>query len=376
MLPLTTRRPATPAEAESSTHGLTVETIVDERALAPHRGAWAELAVAAGRPYSLPGWMLAWWKHARPPEAQLRVIAVRDGERLVGIAPFYVDGGTYRLLASPVSEPVEPLAAPGREAQVAACLAAELESAEPHAEAIDLGMQWATAAWGPLLCEAWPSSKPPLDRVGARIPVNAIRAEGHDFDAWLQTLSAKTRANIRRGRRRLAETGARFRLADPDSIERDVGEMLRLHSRRHAGKGSPLAREEVPRMLVAAGRELIPAGQFRLVCLEADDHFIAAALMLAAGGEVTGWSSGFDEAYAKFSPSLNVIVEGVAVAIEHGDRAFDLGPDTAPYKQRIADEERELVSRILIPRGRGHIRKRQSLALRSARGALQRLSGL
>lgn len=33
--------------------------------------------------------MEAWWRHQEPPDAKLAVVTVRDGEDLVGLAPFF-----------------------------------------------------------------------------------------------------------------------------------------------------------------------------------------------------------------------------------------------------------------------------------------------
>src|SRR5207237_381865 len=79
---------------------------------------------ASRRPYCAPAWMLAWWRHAAPRRAALRVILVRRGDELLGVAPFFVDRGygglaRYRFLAAGTSMRVEPLACPGAEGAVA-----------------------------------------------------------------------------------------------------------------------------------------------------------------------------------------------------------------------------------------------------------------
>lgn len=357
-----------PARAEalppSSPSGLSVETVTDAVGLEPVRSAWTELADACGEPYALPGWALAWWGHARPEGAVLRTILVREGGKLLGVAPFFAERGCYRLLASPLSEPIRPVVEPGREDEVAAAIALELAGLRPRPAMIDLGTQWMTNDWALRLKEAWPGPKRPWARAGATIPVHVVPIEGLDSEGWLQSRSSKQRSNLRRYRRRLVDAGGRFRLADLDSLERDVATLLDLHLDRHAEDETPLCKTEVGEMLVAAGRALIPDDRLRLICLELEGEVIGARLMLRAGGEVTAWNSGFDNAHAKLSPSLNTFFEGVCVAMERGDRAIDLGPDTAPYKRRLADGERTLIARVVVPRGRGYLRTRARLALR------------
>ena len=92
------------------------------------RDAWDRLATALGKPYCAPGWMLAWWRHIPRPRARLRVVVVRDGTELVGVAPFCAQrlhGGieSLGLLGAGVAARIEPLAKPGQERNVAAVAA-------------------------------------------------------------------------------------------------------------------------------------------------------------------------------------------------------------------------------------------------------------
>src|SRR5262245_12926616 len=105
---------------------LQAELLETTEALEPHLGAWDALAVARGRPYCSPGWMLSWLRTVPPPGAMLRVCLAHDEGQLVGIAPFWTgdgDGaGRYGLLAEHTSSPVEPLCVTGLEDEVAAAI--------------------------------------------------------------------------------------------------------------------------------------------------------------------------------------------------------------------------------------------------------------
>lgn len=342
---------------------LRAETVADEGRLRLHAAEWTALADSCGRPYSLPGWALAWWRHVRPAGAELRAVVVRDGEELVAVAPFYADGNRYRLLASPLCEPVEPVAVRGREREAAVAVAAELAGHDGRPRALDFGTQLSTSEWVSDLRDAWPGGQPSV-REGATVPMHVLSIEGEDYEGWLQSRSSKQRANLRRYRRKLDEAGAAIRLSTVDTVEADVDTFLRLHVARHEDEETPLAGEGIASMLVEAGRDLIPDGRFRLFCVDLDGQTIGARLMLAAGGEATAWNSGFDDAHGKLSPSLNTFAAGVAFAIEKGDRRIDMGPDTADHKRRLTDEKRNLVSRVLLPPGRGQLLARMRLALR------------
>src|SRR5581483_9120494 len=69
------------------------ELIDDLAAAAELAAPWDELAQAASLPLCAPGWMLSWWRHMAPEGSELRVIAVRDGEALVALAPWFAGRG-------------------------------------------------------------------------------------------------------------------------------------------------------------------------------------------------------------------------------------------------------------------------------------------
>jgi len=75
---------------------LTAELIDDAAGLAAVAGAWQELwqRVPTATPFQSPAWLLSWWYSFHP--GALAVVAVRWGERLVGLAPLYIEHGrTY-----------------------------------------------------------------------------------------------------------------------------------------------------------------------------------------------------------------------------------------------------------------------------------------
>jgi hypothetical protein len=140
---------------------------------------------ACGYPYSLSGWTFAWWSNARPQGASLRTVLVRDVEELIGVAPFYVEGHRYRLLALPPLRAVQPLAVRGQEEEVAAAIAAELAGLEPRPQTIDFGPT--TADYKRRLGDAertpGPARPPPS---WLRLPVSADTAGAAAGRLWLR----------------------------------------------------------------------------------------------------------------------------------------------------------------------------------------------
>ncbi len=336
------------------------------------RVEWEALALAASRPYALPAWLLAWWAYMRPRDAQLRVVVVRKGGQLIGIAPFYSERSRYALLGGELASSIEPLARAGHEHEVATAVASALAAAEPRPSAVELKLQPEVPDWPDLLSGAWPGHAP-WQSASSSTPAPTVNLDGLDFDGWLETKSVSFRRWTRQGRRKLAAAGASFRFADEATLERDVRTLLELHHSRREGRSTALDGPGLEQMLVRAGRELLPAGHFRLLCIDIDGKTIGAQLMIAAGNEVAGWNGGFDPAYAKLSPAMHILIEGIRDAADRGESLFDLGPGDQAYKARLADGERRLRSGVLLPHGRGYPLARARFALRSARPRLRHL---
>ena len=90
------------------------------------------------RPFCSPAWMLAWWRHAAPEEARSCArSSCSTRSELVGVAPFFASAAaTYRLLGCEASLGLQPLAAPGADAEVAAHVAGALADARPRPDVI------------------------------------------------------------------------------------------------------------------------------------------------------------------------------------------------------------------------------------------------
>src|SRR5262249_50772346 len=76
----------------SHSMALSTEVVDDPTRLSELCPAWEDLARAGGDGalFRAPGWLLSWYRAFGPAlEAELRVVVVRDDDRLVGLAPCY-----------------------------------------------------------------------------------------------------------------------------------------------------------------------------------------------------------------------------------------------------------------------------------------------
>jgi CelD/BcsL family acetyltransferase involved in cellulose biosynthesis len=343
-------------------------------AVGPIYDEWDRLAVDRGRPFGAPAWMLAWWSRLRPRGAAFRVVAVADDAgRLVGVVPLFAAGRRYAVLGDGVTS-VEPLAAAGREATVAAAAVEALAGLVPRPSSIRLEVQDDSPDWPALLGRGWPATGGSRRlSIGAAV-VPRIRLDT-GFDAWLVARSKGFRRETLRKLRRLEEDGGSFRFATGETLEADVEVLLRLHGARQDGAVPGGMRDA----LVEAGHALVDAGRFRLVLLEVEGRSAAAQLLLTAGDRASGWIGGFDVAFGRYSPSIQCILHVLRDMDERGERTLVLGPGDQDYKRRFATEDGGLRSCVVFPPGRGQLvaggRERADLVTRRLEARARHLAG-
>ena len=313
------------------------------------------------------------------PWAALRVVVVRDGDELVAVAPFYAErrlgrATRYRLLGARTSHRVEPLAKPGTQEEAARVIARELFRSQPRPAVICFDSVDIASGWPERLVEAWPARVRPWMCREWSGPAPTVTLAGLTFDDWMRSKSPNFRSQARRLRRRLEARGGRFCLACTEGeLERGLAEMGRLHYARWRDRGGSTALDSsVERALVEAGRELLASGRFRLMSIEVEGRAISAQLFLAAGGEVSYWNGGFDEAWAAEQPSMRVLVAAVEDAFGRSDRRLDLGGGAESYKYRLADGEDVLETTLVVPRDKRYRLTRLQLVPHRVRRELTR----
>lgn len=321
--------------------------ITDERELAPYLPAWDALAAVTRRPMAAPGWLLPWWRHAAPAGALLRTIVLEDDSELVGLAPFFAQPGRlgrcdYRLLGVPVSQRVAPLASPGREHELVGALADTLSRARPSPSLIAFEGIEVENRWPATLAGRYPGALSPRIARGRVQGCPMVTLRQNDFDTWLKERSSNFRQQLRRARRQLAEAGGRTRLADANSLERDVGSFLRLHHARWEWRGGSGLPEHTGELIVGAAAMLGAGDRLRLWMVELGDQAIGAGLFVAGGGDIVYVNGGFDETEARLRPALLAIAAAVENGFERGEERLDLGSGASPYKLRFSDVEPSL----------------------------------
>lgn len=350
-----------------------VVVIEDPESLQDHIATWDALAVAAGRPFCAPAWMLSWWHDARTGDARLRVVLVFQQERLVGVGPFFAQVGALglvemRLLGAGFCHRIGPLAVAGREPHVAAELALALAKMRPSPASVVFEGVDAKDRWPELIAAAWPRHRPRL-RTDLTMDAPVIELDGA-YDDWLARRDRHFRKEARRTWNRLGEEGVHGRIADD---EQAIDALLQLHHERWEDRGGSNVGEEARRVIIRAAKYLRGERRLTIALLEAPEGSVAAELVLCAGDTAAFWGGGFDPRWARNAPGTQAMLFALRTLTEQGTRLADLGGGDQEYKRRLADANRPLAWRTLFPRGPRYMLIRARLAPKHTRLAARKL---
>jgi CelD/BcsL family acetyltransferase involved in cellulose biosynthesis len=338
--------------------------------------AWDALAVAAGRPYSAPGWLLPWWEERRPTGTNLYVVIVEREGSLSAIAPYFVHHGRFgrrdlRLLSSGYAHGLGILS--GSEDETVA-IAAALQAARPTL----VSLEWCPEEpdWSSSLQSSWPSRFRPTRLQTGRMPAPVVDIAGLEFAAWLSQRSPGFRGQYRRVLRDLASSGGSVDVArTPEERDAAIEAFTRLHHERWVARGgSNLASPGVGAMLRSACTHL-SEDRLRLVVLTVDGGIRAVQILIAAGGTVAYWNGGWDQEYGSLRPALTALTGAIQDACIRGDRIVELGIGTEPYKLRLANATiaTALTTTVLIPRGRSYVHAQLALTPNRGRRSARRV---
>jgi hypothetical protein len=284
------------------------------------------------------------------------MVAVRDHNELIGLAPFYVEARRahvvdYRLPGVELWSRLAPLATPGREAEVATAIGDVLANAVPQPASIALEGAPLASRWSAALRDGWPGPMRPLLRQYHVYGCPTVTLVEDDFDAWLAAKSSNFRQQMRRHRRRFLAAGGTERMSSHRTARADIETLLRLHALRweNLGRSDLVALGgTLGAMLEDVGRELLDQHRFRLRVLEIEGEPICAQLFLVAGDRILYFNGGWDERFAHLKPSLLGIFSSIEEAFVRGERHIDLGPGEQAYKLRFANGSDPVAWSVLI----------------------------
>ena len=329
---------------------LNVESIDSLQALEAVEPEWRALwqRDAAATPFEGPDWLLPWTRHLWGG-GRLRILGVRDGSELVGLAPLFFWGYGGRpevirvsFLGAGITDHLGMLAAPGYEVASARVVFDYL---------VALNDEWHVCE----LTELRPGS--PVLR--AELPPGLIARDAPDgvcpvlalpdsVEQLLAGLDAKFRRNLRVAEQRLRADGAEFLMAKPEDTAEFMGALFRLHAARweERSEAGMLATDALQRFHLDAAERLARQDLLRLSAIRLGGELIAVQYNLRREQRVYCYLSGFDPAHARHSPGAALLAFAIRSALVEGASEIDFLRKREEFKYEWGARDR--VSRRLI----------------------------
>jgi len=278
-------------------------------------------------PFQRPEWIVS-WAETFVPEC-IRVVEVRSGNTLVGLAPLLIyPRGQERVLAfmsGGISDYLDLLVDPQHENEVAFAIIQVIHELD----------RWTTLDLTDL----------PANSVLHRTMLAQL-ATSHDQcscvllpktrEELVQQFSRRQRANLRQARSRIQKAGgARVETATAETLTEFLDDLFRLHGIRwlRDGQSGVLADEKVK----AFHRKVVPAlhaeGILRLHRLRLRDQTVAVMYTLLHRETVFCYLQGYDPEFAALSPGTYLMFAVMEDAIVSGMTKFDLLRGEEAYKQ-------------------------------------------
>jgi CelD/BcsL family acetyltransferase involved in cellulose biosynthesis len=350
-------------------------------ALAPQ---WNELLEdsAADCPFLTAEWLCAWWTHLSS-NGRLRLVTVRDGSRLMAIAPLLATGGPLGMFSRleflgtghAGSDYLDLIVRRGFEHQGLQALAHAIKAQKRalrlnHVTASSLAAQLAEC----LVEDGWTSRRTQV----ATCPF--IPLSGHTWDSYLASLGASHRANFRRRLRALTQQFAlRFdRAASEDDRQEAVAALIRFHEQRFGTGGSTAFLTPALRAFHGeATTRALQGGWLRLYVLRLDGVPAAVMYGFAYHQRFYFYQHGFDARYEPFSAGLVLMGMTIQAALDEGAIEFDMLYGTERYKWLWAREERPLEQlQLFPPHMAGVLHRRTVEAERTVRAVARRIRAI
>lgn len=261
--------------------------------------------------------------------ADLGVLSAYRGSKLVALLPGRIEGIAHGR-AVPIfvawTHPFAPLSSPLLDREAAADAIAALVaamSALPGAPKAALFPYLPETSVAARLIGLDAATK---GQAVTRLNIHARAALQRLDDEPLSMVSPRKRKELGRQRRRLAETGHLEHIvsSEPRDIRAAIADFMALEERGWKGRsGGAAARDPAAGQFMAeAAVALSFERKVRIDRLRFDDLTIAATIMLYSGDYAWFWKIAYDEAFARFSPGVQIAVDLTDVL--EADRSLEL----------------------------------------------------
>jgi len=288
-------------------------------------------------------WLRTAWRHM-PGERDLFILTVRDGERLLAIAPCARQRRIRGLAAiwprvellgggDAGSDYLDVIARAGHEARVAVAIAEFIASRQLIVEWPRIAADGATAlkVADELAARGWRQTE------GAAEVSPVVHLRGHTWESYVRSLGSSHRSNVRHRLRRLERNySVEVKVARAADERRAMLAWLattniarwQQHGNGSTAFGTPAAlalHEEMSQLALTCG-------WLRLMALQLDGVTVASVYGFLYHGTFYYYQTAFDESHAKESVGLSVVAYAIRAAIDEGAEYFDFLGGTQSYK--------------------------------------------
>lgn len=315
---------------------LTLDTISGAEAFDGLGADWDRLVRAMPRPtpFLLHSWLSAWWRHYGNSGELAVHVAYRDGQ-LVGALPLCVMPGrglrVLTFLGGRHSALADLLVAPGEE-DVATQIARQAATTD-HDFADFFGLPG-----GSRLVDALGASRL---RVIERVESPVLDLDGAWEDVYRARVSKKKRAEDRRRIRNLEKLGTvELSVArTPEELEAALEDVIELHFLRWRGRpdGSELATPLGRRFVREALLALADIDAARIVTKKVGGRPIAFKVFFLLEGRIYFYRSGFDPAFARYSPGVLTTLDAIEAGAQEGATRVEFLGGAERYKLELTD---------------------------------------
>jgi CelD/BcsL family acetyltransferase involved in cellulose biosynthesis len=286
--------------------------------------------------FVLPAWMQVWWQVFGSGK-DIFIRTVRDGDKVIGIAPLRVKDGTACFIGgTDVCDYLDFIVVPGKEQDFFNVLLDELKKSD--IKRLDLKhVRPDSTALTSLVALAQGRR---YDVTSTKEDVSLEMDLPPDFEEYLEALTTKQRHEVRRKLRRLSEEGKiEYRFVDNGgAIPAAMNTFFRMFVESRQDKADFMT-ERMKSYFNLLADTMAGIGLLRLGILELDNQPVAEIMCFDYNNCIYLYNSGYDPRYTSLSAGLLSKVLAIKDSIEKGKKRFDFLKGEEIYKYHLGGKE-------------------------------------
>ncbi len=286
--------------------------------------------------FVLPEWMQVWWQ-AFGEGAEIRVRTVRDGDKVVGIAPLMVKDNTALLIGdTDVCDYLDFVVTPGLEVDFFNLVLDDLKKS---------GIRQLDLAHVRPDSTVVTSLVPLAESCGCRVvkdmeDVSLEMDLPPTWDEYLAVLTTKQRHEVRRKLRRLSEEGevAYGFIGEGAALPGIMETFFRMFVESRQDKAAFMT-DKMKSFFMSLADTMSKTGILRLGVLKLDTQPLAEIMYFDYNDCIYLYNSGYDPEYTALSAGLLSKVLTIQDSIKQGKKRFDFLKGAEVYKHHLGGKE-------------------------------------